>query len=41
MDISQGMIDRAAAKFAHPRINLICADIEEVDFTDPFEIIMI
>ncbi len=37
VDITRGMIDQAAAKFTDPRISLICADIEAVDFADPFD----
>jgi len=41
VDMSRGMIERAAAKFADPRLSLICADIDALDFAESFDRCMV
>ncbi len=37
VDIAPGMANIAAAKFKDPRVQVICADIQELVFSDPFD----
>lgn len=37
VDLSPAMINHAAAKFSDPAITLLCADIEELTFPEPFD----